>query len=291
MNTASFSSRPLALLCWAFSFGLHLALHAAPSTGAFPAVPGPPVAAVKTVPFAFPADVLEGLRSQPSLLFVQLASHTKPMWRSLYRPPLTKSLPSRALTAYAVGALMSDLSLAIAARDEQQVRNLCQDVAVQEKSLGFEGELAACRQRILGEAQASAWEKARVAVEEAFVGQLSAMKEQRDEQLCHFLKMGRWLRTWQVSCSVVLDRELFSKDLLAVGDPSHITVLLDALEVLVEQEIGNNKCLKEAHRRLLKFRRLWSKPAVDAAERLKETAALLKDCLDPLLDSEREKAT
>jgi aminoglycoside/choline kinase family phosphotransferase len=195
--------------------------------------------------------------------------------------------PNRHVAAYALGVVITDVSLACSARDSQHLQNLFSELTALEKALGTAPKIQVSHQRINSDAEQNDWEAARREVERLHSRHDELLVEMGDQNLATFVRVGRWLRTMQIATNVVVDRQLLDHDELAIGDLEHLTALSKALEPLAEVECATDKCLKEMHRRLTRLQKLWSQPAADKTGRLKMTAELLSECLAPLQTGER----
>ncbi len=242
-----------------------------------------PVPAVEAV------EITEaGLPQSPSELYARLAEATRPQWRQLYRPTVTRCLEGRPQAAMGLGAVTADLFLAAQARDTQQIRNLIQDEETIEKTLGMIERMAPFRVEVLTAADQSDWPRVGEAIEKFSAGQRRSLRTQKDEPLAELAYIGQWLRTLQICHSVVISKELEDQQ-LAIGNPLLIAEMTRRLTKLSDPATEELSCLKLLHKRLAGLSRLW--PAdlaavVDPVDRLRRSADLLSDTVGTLLQEE-----
>lgn len=230
-----------------------------------------------------------GLPQFPSQLYARLSEATRPQWRQLYRPTVTRCLEGRQQAAMGLGAVGADLFLAAQARDSQQIRNLLQDEETIEKTLGLIEPMAGLRTEVLAAAEQADWKRLGAGIEKLSAGQRRHLRSQKDEPLADLVYIGQWLRTLQTCHAVVMARHL-SDQSLAIGDPALLIEMTRRLQALGEPE--SNRCLRLLHKRLAGLVRLWpedSAPVPDPDERLRRSAELLGDTVDQLIQ-EKESA-
>ena len=225
----------------------------------------------------------------PAELYARLSEATRPQWRQLYRPTVTRCLEGRQQAAMGLGAVGADLFLAAQARDSQQIRNLLQDEETIEKTLGLIEPMAGLRTEVLGAAEQGDWKRLGAGIEKLSAGQRRHLRSQKDEPLADLVYIGQWLRALQTCHAVVMARQL-SDQRLAIGDPALLVEMTRRLQALGEPD--SNRCLRLLHKRLAGLVRLWpedSSPVPDPADRLRRSAELLSDTVDRLIQ-EKESA-
>ena len=139
----------------------------------------------------------------PPEMFRALTRFGSPVWREHYRPPISTSFISRSQIAINLGTLLADCYLAVQAKDDQQVRNLMQDVLALASALGMQDNLRWREHHLLELASAGRW---RTLCEELEATQNEiklAMISQRDNALIVLLSIGSWVRSLQVFSAVV----------------------------------------------------------------------------------------
>ncbi len=234
-----------------------------------------------------------GLPQFPSELYARLSEATRPQWRQLYRPTVTRCLEGRQQAALGLGAVGADLFLAAQARDSQQVRNLLQDEETIEKTLGLIEPMAGLRAEVLAAAEQADWKRLGGNLEKLSAGQRRHLRSQKDEPLADLVYIGQWLRTLQTCHAVVMARQL-SDQSLAIGDPALLGEMTRRLQVLGGPGPESNRCLRLLHKRLAGLVRLWPEDAasvVDPAERLRRSAELLGDTVDQLIQEKESAAS
>ncbi len=221
----------------------------------------------------------------PSDIFDEIAQSTRPLWRQQYRAKVETSVPNRQKAALGLGALVSDLHLATMARDTQQIRNLAQDQESLERLLGISDRMARHRQKILMAAESSDWPATSRAVSIALEKQLEQLQDNRDHDLAELVYFGQWLRTWQISTGVVVNRKL-DKDLLCIGDTNLLSQVAQRVDTAAEKS-PNDRCLKFLAKKTSALSRLWRNPSEEGrAERLRLTEEVLADIIGPLIQNE-----
>ena len=229
----------------------------------------------------------------PSELYARLSDATRPQWRQLYRPTVTRCLEGRQQAALGLGAVTADLFLAAQARDTQQIRNLLQDEETIEKTLGLIEAMANHRAEILSAADSADWKRLSAGIEKLSAGHRRYLRTQKDEPLADLAYIGQWLRTLQTCHAVVLARQLPNQQ-LAIGDPGLILEMNRRLLTLSDPATETNRCLRLLHKRLAGLTRLWpsdSSPSHDPAERLRRSAELLGDTVDQLIQETESPST
>ncbi len=237
----------------------------------------------ETVPVPNP-----NLPQSPSELYTKLSEATRPHWRQLYRPTVTRCLEGRQQAAMGLGAVTADLFLAAQARDTQQVRNLLQDEETIEKTLGLIDAMAASRTEVLAAADQGDWKRLGHGIEKLSSGHRRHLRVQKDEPLADLAYIGQWLRTLQTCHAVVLAKQLPDQR-LAIGDPSLITEMTRRLQGLSDPATETNRCLRILHKRLAGLGKLWPEDASftpDPEGRLRRSAELLSDTVGELIQDE-----
>ena len=218
-------------------------------------------------------------------LFESLSRETKPLWRQQYRAKIERIVTNREKASLALGAVMTDLTLAMMARDGQQIRNLVQDEEALEKLLGVADKMRNFRQRYLTTADANDWlvlgrlvEKAQERQEELLIGQ-------RDVPLASLVSIGRWLRCWQICTSIVISKKLPRHE-LAIGSSQLLLEISQTSNKLAEPD--NDRHLRLLSRRLLALVKLWPLPEPDQPnpERLAMTQEILDELIGQLVQDE-----
>jgi hypothetical protein len=219
-------------------------------------------------------------------LFEEIAKLTRPQWRMHYRSRIDTSVPHRQKSALNLGALTCDMYLASMARDTQQIRNLSQDLEALEKLLGISMHMSKQRQRILQNADAADWAGTSRAITLAFDRHLLILKQQGDAQLATLEFIGQWLRTWQVTTSVVLQKKLEPDD-LAVGDAAMLSQLAKEAEAIAAKAPESDRCLHLLARKTFALEKTWRNPtAENRQERLTLTREILTEVISALIQNE-----
>jgi len=224
----------------------------------------------------------------PSELYAKLSEATRPQWRQLYRPTVTRCLDGRQQAALALGAVVADLFLAAQARDPQQIRNLLQDEETIEKTLGLVEALASYRTEVLTAAEQSDWGRLSTGIEKLSGGERRYLRNQKDAPLAELAYIGQWLRTFQTCHAVVIARGLEDQQ-LAIGSPLLIAEMNRRLLTLSDPVTETNRCLRILHKRLSRLARLWPEdggPVRDPASRLRLSTELLGDAVGQLIQEE-----
>lgn len=263
--------------------GLAAALICQPLTGAgevAAAAVSPPAEVSKENP----GTDAEPLPATPAELFGKLSAATRPQWRQFYRPAVNRCQDGRRQAAVALGAVCADLYLAAQARDAQQVRNLLQDEATIEKSLGLVEPMAKVRQRMAAAAEQGQWKELQGQLADLPALHLKHLKNQKDEDLADFSYIGQWMRCLQVCHEVVLARKL-NDHRLAIGTPRLIDELKRRLEQVSDPKKESVRCLRLLHARLAGLEKLWREdpPAGDVTQRVKRSAELLAETMDEVI--------
>lgn len=230
----------------------------------------------------------KALPSNPSELYARLSAATRPQWRQLYRPTVTRCLDCRQQAALGLGAVVADLFLAAQARDTQQVRNLIQDEETIEKTLGLVMPMADIRTEVLSAAEMSDWPLLNAAICKLTTGHRRHLREQKDESLAELSYIGEWLRALQICHAVAIQRELEDFE-LAVGSPSLFKEMTRRLNTLSNSATETNRCLRLLHRRLAGLEKLWPegyRTYPRLGERLRKSSDLLSDTVTRLLQEE-----
>ena len=226
----------------------------------------------------------------PSELYNKLSDATRPQWRQLYRPTVTRCLNGRPQAAMALGAVVADLFLAAQARDSQQVRNLLQDEETIEKTLGIAESMGGFRTEVLGAAEQSDWSRLGIGIEKLSSGQRRYFRSQKDGPLAELAYIGQWLRTFQTCHAVVLARGLEDHQ-LAIGSPQIIAEMNRRLLLLSKPETETNRCLRLLHKRLAGLAKLWpadgsASSVSNPAARLRRSGEILGDAVGQLIQEE-----
>ena len=197
----------------------------------------------------------EVLAITPVQLFESLARETKPLWRQQYRTKIERIVTNREKASLALGAVMTDLSLAMMARDGQQIRNLVQDEEALEKLLGVADKMRNFRQRYLTTADANEWPT-----------------------------LGR-LRCWQICTSVVISKKLPVHE-LAIGSPQLLGEISAVAGKIAEPD--SNRQLRFLSRKLTALVKLWQPhdPAQPPPDRLLPTQEILDELIGQLVQDE-----
>jgi hypothetical protein len=225
------------------------------------------------------------LPQSPAELFTRLSEATRPHWRQLYRPTVTRCLEGRQQAAMGLGAVMADLFLAAQARDTQQVRNLLQDEETIEKTLGLIDAMAAARTEVLAAADQADWKRLGQGIEKLSTAHRRHLRAQKDEPLADLAYIGQWLRTLQTCHAVVLAKQLPDQR-LAIGDPSIISEMTRRLQSLSNPATETHRCLRILHKRLAGLAKLWPEDGgapLDSEARLRRSAELLGDTVGELI--------
>ena len=228
------------------------------------------------------------LPQHPSELYANLSAATRPQWRQLYRPTVTRCLEGRQQAAMGLGAVTADLFLAAQARDSQQVRNLLQDEETIEKTLGIMESMATLRTQILSAADQSDWQRLARAIEKLSIGHRRYFRGQKDEPLADLAYIGQWLRALQTCHAVVIAKALPDQR-LAIGDPALIVEMNRRLLTLSDPATETNRSLRLLHKRLTGLGRLWpvgTDPVQNTTERLRRSSELLSDAVGQLIQDE-----
>ena len=224
----------------------------------------------------------------PSELYARLSEATRPQWRQLYRPTVTRCLEGRQQAAMGLGAVTADLFLAAQARDTQQIRNLLQDEETIEKTLGLIEAMASLRTEILAAADQSDWERLSLGIEKLSASHRRHLRGQKDEPLADLAYIGQWLRTLQ-TCHAVVNARKLSDQRLAIGHPGLVFEMSRRLLTLSNPATETSRCLRLLHKRLAGLSRLWpqdSSPSANPAERLRRSTELLSDTVGQLIQDE-----
>ncbi len=224
----------------------------------------------------------------PSELYAKLSEATRPQWRQLYRPTVTRCLEGRQQAAMGLGAVTADLFLAAQARDSQQIRNLLQDEETIEKTLGLMESMASQRAEILTAAEQSDWPRLGHAIEKLSTGHRRFLRSQKDEPLADLSYIGQWLRTLQ-TCHAVVTAKALADPQLAIGDPALIAEMHRRLLTQSDPETETNRDLRLLHKRLAGLTRLWPAGAdlpSDSGDRLRRSSELLSDAVGQLIQDE-----
>jgi hypothetical protein len=237
-----------------------------------------------------PSQAVGKLPRFPSELYSKLSDATRPQWRQLYRPTVTRCLNGRQQAALAVGAVVADLFLAAQARDSQQVRNLLQDEETIEKTLGISESMGGYRTEVLGAAEQSDWARLGIGIEKLSNGQRRYFRSQKDAPLAELAYIGQWLRTFQTCHAVVLARGLENHQ-LAIGNPRLIAEMNRRLLLLSKPETETNRCLRLLHKRLAGLAKLWpadgsASSVSNPATRLRRSSEILGDAVGQLIQEE-----
>lgn len=241
----------------------------------------------KPLPVPVPL-VSSDLPQFPSELYSKLSEATRPQWRQLYRPTVTRCLEGRQQAAMGLGAVTSDLFLAAQARDTQQIRNLLQDEETIEKTLGLIESMASLRTEILAAADQADWKRLGLGIEKLSASHRRHLRTQKDEPLADLVYIGQWLRALQTCHAVVTARDLPNQQ-LAIGDPGLIAEMNRRLLTLSDPATETNRCLRLLHKRLAGLSRLWPQTTgatPDPAERLRRSSDLLTDAVGQLIQDE-----
>ena len=148
-------------------------------------------------------------------VFEALAKRKNPRWRTLYRPPLGHTYPERSTNAFWLGVHLTDLHLAVQARDTQRVSNLCRDLESFGRNLGVYDQMKAGVIAITGYSGKMEWPEARAEVEAMAQKFTDALRAQNDDDLATLVLAGEWVRILQISTAVV-DDEAFEDLSIAV---------------------------------------------------------------------------
>ena len=221
----------------------------------------------------------------PMQLFEGLARETKPLWRQQYRTKIERIVTNREKASLALGAVMTDLSLAMMARDGQQIRNLVQDEEALEKLLGVADKMRNFRQRYLTAADANEWPTLSRLVDKAQDRQEELLINQRDAPLASLVKIGRWLRCWQICTSVVISKKLPVHE-LAIGSPQLLGEISAVAGKIAEPD--TNRQLRFLSRKLTALVKLWQPhdPAQPPPDRLLPTQEILDELIGQLVQDE-----
>lgn len=221
----------------------------------------------------------------PMQLFEGLARETKPLWRQQYRTKIERIVTNREKASLALGAVMTDLSLAMMARDGQQIRNLVQDEEALEKLLGVADKMRNFRQRYLTAADANEWPTLGRLVDKAQDRQEELLINQRDAPLASLVKIGRWLRCWQICTSVVISKKLPVHE-LAIGSPQLLGEISAVAGKIAEPD--TNRQLRFLSRKLTALVKLWQPhdPAQPPPDRLLPTQVILDELIGQLVQDE-----
>ena len=232
--------------------------------------------------------VTQGIPEFPSELFAKLSEATRPQWRQLYRPTVTRCLEGRQQAAMGLGAITADLFLAAQARDTQQVRNLLQDEEAVEKTLGLIEAMAVLRTEILAAADQADWKRLGLGIEKLSANHRRHLRSQKDESLADLAYIGQWLRALQTCHAVVTSRKLPDQR-LAIGHPGLISEMNRRLLTISDPATETNRCLRLLHKRLAGLSRLWpedASPSANPTERLRRSTELLSDTVGQLIQDE-----
>ncbi len=229
-----------------------------------------------------------GVPANPSELYTKLSAATRPQWRQLYRPTVTRCLDGRQQAALGLGAVTADLFLAAQARDAQQIRNLMQDEETIEKTLGLIMPMAERRTEMLSAAETSDWPALIGAIDKLTIAHRRHFREQKDESLAELAYIGEWLRALQICHAVTIQKNL--KDYrLAIGSPSLIVEMTRRLNTFSVNDTETSRCLKLLHKRLAGLNRLWPEgdhTYSNLPDRLQRSSDLLSDAVGQLLQEE-----
>ena len=227
----------------------------------------------------------QAVQLTPVQLFENLSRETKPLWRQQYRAKIERMVTNREKASLALGAVMTDLSLAMMARDGQQIRNLVQDEEALEKLLGIADKMRNFRQRYLTTADANDWPMLAKLIEKAQERQEELLVNQRDAPLASLMKIGRWLRCWQICTSVVITKKLPLHE-SAIGSHQLLQEISDLSNKLAEPE--NNRQLRFLSRKLITLVKIWHplEPDQPVPERLAPTLEILDELIGQLVQDE-----
>lgn len=268
------------------------ALLLATATASFGTELPPPVAAA-----ARPSPTSSGSSStaaaskipgNPSELYTRLSAVTRPQWRKLYRPTVTRCLDGRQQAAMGLGAVTADLFLAAQARDTQQIRNLIQDEETIEKTLGLIMPMAERRTEMLSAAESSDWPALVKAIDRLTAAHRRHFRDHKDESLAELAYIGEWMRTLQICHAVTIQKELTDYR-LAIGSPALILEMNRRLTKLGGGNADASHCLKLLNKRLNGLSRLWPEGEhtfPNLPDRLQRSSDLLSDTVGQLLQED-----
>lgn len=273
------------------AFALLSAGDPPPADGTPPAASAP-VSPASPGPSAGSANPAPGNRAKlpanPSELYTKLSAATRPQWRTLYRPTVTRCLDGRQQAALGLGAVTADLFLAAQARDAQQVRNLMQDEETIEKTLGLITPMAARRTEMLSAAESGDWPALVTAIDKLTTAHRRHFREQKDEPLAELAYIGEWLRALQICHAVAIQRELDDYR-LAIGSPALIVELNRRLNTINPGGGETSRCLKVLHRHLGNLGKLWPEgdhTYANLPDRLQRSSEMLREAVCQLLQEE-----
>ncbi|MEM9480954.1 MAG: hypothetical protein AAGA58_14965 [Verrucomicrobiota bacterium] len=222
-------------------------------------------------------------------LFEALAARKNPRWRTLYRPPLGVTFPARTKSAFWLGVNISELYLAVHARDAQRVSNLSRDLEAFGRNLGVSKIMHDGIVTLNGHAQKGDWADAKEEVGRTSGLVKKALAEQEDGNLAVLVLCGEWIRNVEVSASVV-DAEAFDDLALAAGGQR---VFLHLHEELRETKFEENE---EARLQLLRKKigelsDLWKQDdeATPTMEDVNGTHAAVTEILDRFSENDSPK--
>lgn len=228
------------------------------------------------------------LPANPSELYTRLSAATRPQWRTLYRPTVTRCLDGRQQAALGLGAVTADLFLAAQARDAQQVRNLMQDEETIEKTLGLITPMAARRTEMLSAAENADWPALITAIDKLTTAHRRHFREQKDEPLAELAYIGEWLRALQICHAVAIQKELDDYR-LAIGSPALIVEMNRRLDTINPGGTESSRCLKVLHRHLNNLGKLWPEgdhTYSNLPDRLQRSSEMLREAVCQLLQEE-----
>lgn len=253
-----------------------------------PATTAPASPAPGSAPAKSPAPGRSKLPANPSELYTKLSAATRPQWRTLYRPTVTRCLDGRQQAALGLGAVTADLFLAAQARDAQQIRNLMQDEETIEKTLGLITPMADRRTEMLSAAENADWPALVTAIDKLTTAHRRHFREQKDEPLAELAYIGEWLRALQVCHAVAIQKELDDYR-LAIGSPALIVEMNRRLDTINPSGSDTSRCLKVLHRHLSNLGKLWPEGEhtyPNLPDRLQKSAEMLREAVSQLLQEE-----
>jgi len=173
------------------------------------------------------------LPSPPEYLLA-LRNNALPRWRQFYRPPLRVVQADRQKTAFGLGTILADAFLATEARDEQQLRNLGQDLTT------FCNALATVDDGLMGHLQEQYrwanqrdWDGVRGAVQQLSLSISESLERLRDPDLARLVEVGMWWRLWEVGSRAMREHEEGGGDgggrAVCVGGPALTGLLYQLL--------------------------------------------------------------
>lgn len=140
---------------------------------------------------------------EPDEFFAAVEKKCQPDWFHARRKMLPTNFTDRAQIALNMGGLLADAHIAIETRDVQRVSNLSQDMRQLADSLGVGEDAAGRATELIDLAEASQWEKLRLALNLLAKEITASLGRQNDHDLAALIEVGGYLRGLEVLAAMV----------------------------------------------------------------------------------------